>query len=792
MLVKTPRSVAAGVVGLLAMTGALLAPAPAMAAAPIDDPIRFDSGHIDAFALSLNDDGSVRLALKEDVTGSHVERTPESVELFVKSQAVVDGVPAQYLPAGLEGASYQLPLTQDPNLLWPGWDSQSIASAYGSNATIEIDVSDVSGPGDVYLWSQGPFGDPRQILTDSWKLPAKITQTAPAHVHSNWAFTEPGTYRLTVQAEVTSGDGTRTSTTNSADYTFVVAPAPTALTIDGAASTVEPGAQITLTAGQTPADATFSEFAWQTRANADASWQQVADATDSELTVTAVDGAQYKATVSGGQDVAAGGPFAVESAPVTIRASSAPVEPTVGIAPLAHHYHSGSPINLAATTEPELADATYRWTVQRTDQEAPTPLPETGTTARLTAEQALTDASVRVALLDGDANVLAESDPVTIDVDDHGAAPLQKVSIGGIADHYHTGGTVALTASVDPASVLTRFEWYVQAHGETEPQLVPGANGPSYEFEATEELAGAAVFARLTYDDARPYAESAPVIVRLDDHGHEVPDTDLTISTDRAADDYWVGQTARLTAEQSAPTGLTEHRWLVKQPGSDEFTTVSGSSAAEYSFKPTLANSGIQVKAQLLHDGEVHAESAPVTITTQQRPVVTELIVEADQAAYVAGDTAHLTSRQNPETGTHHYHWYVKRAGASDFVWVDQSRDADLAYPVTLEDDGAQLVIRLFDETHAVIAESAPHTLAVTAGETAPGTPDPVETEQPGAAPAGPSGPAAPAGNGAAPAEASLASTGAEIGGVVVGGALLLLLGAASVIAARRRRTAEQ
>ncbi|WP_308799346.1 choice-of-anchor M domain-containing protein [Agromyces silvae] len=781
MHVKTRPRVAAGLVGLLAVTGALLAPASALAAEPVDDPIRFDSGHIDAFALSLNDDGSVRLALKEDVTGSHVERTPESVELFVKSQAIVDGVPAQYLPAGLEGASYQLPLTQNPELLWPGWDSQPIASVYGANAKIEIDVTDVTGPGEVFLWSQGPFGDPRQILSGAWKLPATIQQSAPAHVHSNWAFTEPGTYRFTAQATVTSGDGTRESTTNSADYTFVVAPAPTALTIDGAESAVEPGSLLTLTAGQTPAAATFSDFAWFSRAGSDGEWQQVTDASGSELTVTAVDGAQYKATVSGGQRVAAGGPFTIESEPVTIDAAAAPVNPTIGISPLAHHYHSGSPINLTAIVEPALDDATYRWTVQRTDQQTPGVLPETGPTARLTAEQALSDAVVRVALLGTDGTVLAESEPATVDVDDHGAAPLQQVSIGGLAHHYHSGDTVELTASVDPASVLTRFEWYVQPQGETVPQLVAGQHDADYAFEATADLAGAAVIAKLTYDDGRPYAESAPVLVHLDDHGHEIPETGLTIGTDRAADDYWVGQTARLTAEQSTPTGLTEHRWLVKAAGADAFAPVAAQSAAQYSFKPTLANSGIQVKVQLLHDGEVHAESEAVTITAQQRPVVTELLVESDRAAYVPGDTAQLTSRQSPETGIDHYHWYVKRAGAADFVWVDQSREADLAFPVTLEDDGAQLVLRLFDDTHAVIAESAPYTLTVAAGATQP---DPVEP---------PVDPAAPVGGEPSPADPALtstglASTGADLGGAVLGGALLLLLGAASVAVARRRR----
>lgn len=714
-------------VGVLALAGGLALPTAAFAAeAPDvkDDPIHLDTGHIDAFNLVLNEDDTARLVLKEDVTGSHVLRTPESVTLAVKSQAFSTNLPSAGVPEGAPTELYHLPLTQDHELIWPGWDSQSVGSVYGSQAKVDIDVTAVDGPGEVFLWTTGQWGGVAPLLTEGWTFPGTIHQDFLAHVHANWGFTQPGTYTLTAHADVTSADGTQTSTSNEATYTFVVAPVPTALSVSGAEDEVAPGSEVTLTAASSPAEATFSTYAWQTRASAEAEWTTVDGAATSTLTVDAVAGAQYRATVSGGKDYASGSaqPIVVESDPVTISTTGGdPVEQAISIAPLADHYHSGSPIDLQIVADPAVEDGAYRWYLQRTDQDQPVLIDgATGDSHRIpAAEQALDGAEV-IAELVQDGTALATSEAVTIEVDDHGAAPLQKVSVGGIADHYHTGDTATLTASVTPASVLSRFEWYVQKAGETIPVLVEGENDATYSFSVTEDLAGAAVIATLTYDNGDSYVESAPVIVKLDDHGHEVPDTDLTISTNRDADDYWVGQTATLTAEQSTPTGLTEHQWLVKLPGADGFAAVDGQTAAEYTFKPTLANSGVQVKVQLLHDGEMHAESAPITITTQQREPVTTLTVTADKESYAAGETAQLTSTQNPQTDQSHYHWYVKRTGASDFVWVDQSRDKDLAYPVTAEDDGAQLVLRLFDDTHAMIAESEPHTLAVATGGTHP------------------------------------------------------------------------
>lgn len=381
---------------------------------------------------------------------------------------------------------------------------------------------------------------------------------------------------------------------------------------------------------------------------------------------------------------------------------------------LAGHYHQGSTIRLRLASDPAVADSdSFRWSWKRPDQADFVPLDVTGDTYEVRAQQALDGTQVRAELLDAAGDVVATAEPVTIHVDDHGAPPMEKAGISGIQQQYRLGDDIALSATVAPASVLTRWEWLVQKDGESAPSVIADENGPELTLPASDQLDGAAVFARLTFEDGTRYVEAAPVLITIEGHDASVPATEVAIESDRDPEDYWSGQTATLTATQSVATGLTEYRWLVKAPDAADFTVVAGKESDTYTFKPNPSNSGTQVKVQLIHDGGVHAESPAVTFRAGIKDPVTEISVTGDKAEYTAGDIAHFVSAQQPQTDHEHYHWYIKRPGASEYVWVDQSRSSDLRLPVTAEDDGSQLIIRLFDADHATIAESAPVTIQV-------------------------------------------------------------------------------
>ncbi|PLA27096.1 TIGR03773 family transporter-associated surface protein [Corynebacterium coyleae] len=177
------------------------------------DPARFDRGHIDVFNVTA-DGGSLTLDLQEDVTGSHVRRAPEDVDLVVGEAAYTDET-ANVSEIGEPG--YLLPQTQRADLLWPGWDTQGVRE--GGFGRVDIEFREVSGPGSVYLFQTGSFGSFQPVLdSDQPQLSSgsRIVQDDPSHVHANWLFTQPGVYTMKV---VATADGAES---NEAVYTWHV------------------------------------------------------------------------------------------------------------------------------------------------------------------------------------------------------------------------------------------------------------------------------------------------------------------------------------------------------------------------------------------------------------------------------------------------------------------------------------------------------------------------------------------------------------------------------------------
>ena len=189
------------------------------AAAPAADHLVLEKGHVDAFNVTASN-GALKLNLKEDVTGSHVQRDPSKVELHVKDAA------KQTIPDGWPGAgqSYFLPQTQDHNLLWPGWDTLGTQGG-GVDKHIDLEFTAVSGPGKVYLFGTNGFGGMEPLLkggATELKAGAVREQTFPAHTHANWAFTKPGLYKITVKARGIASKSGATVESEEQTYYFTV------------------------------------------------------------------------------------------------------------------------------------------------------------------------------------------------------------------------------------------------------------------------------------------------------------------------------------------------------------------------------------------------------------------------------------------------------------------------------------------------------------------------------------------------------------------------------------------
>ena len=208
-----------------------------------------DHGHVDMFDLTSDEKSDLSLKFKEDVAAPGTLREPESVLLKVKASSW------RSIPMGLPGApaGYLLPQTQDPELLWPGWDVLGVRTGGYKAATFDVSYT---GPanGVIQVFKTPSFGGPESVLADGGyemrPTGSTITQPYPAHTHVNWVFSAAGRYTLTVTAHATRADGS-TATLPARTYTIDVAdvpcpdatptPTPTPDPVPSAAPTPDPG-----------------------------------------------------------------------------------------------------------------------------------------------------------------------------------------------------------------------------------------------------------------------------------------------------------------------------------------------------------------------------------------------------------------------------------------------------------------------------------------------------------------------------------------------------------------------
>ena len=248
------RVLAALMSGAVIAAGVVLAPSVAAAA----EKVVLSKGHTDAVDVHYAD-GRLTLKVNDDTVSPSVIRDPADVIFHVLPEAAMpipDDPRFAFLgPAGSK--IWLLPLTQNQNLLWPGWNTTTLGSGLFTGDRVRLSLVDVAGPGAVSVFTQDTFGSPLIKFRSDDGLPDAIDVPIRTHAHANWAFSAEGAYTLTVQADATRTDGSTVSTGPVA-YSFVVGerngsgPGTTALSISGMADEYQPGDTVTLHAVQTP------------------------------------------------------------------------------------------------------------------------------------------------------------------------------------------------------------------------------------------------------------------------------------------------------------------------------------------------------------------------------------------------------------------------------------------------------------------------------------------------------------------------------------------------------------
>ncbi|MEV6417323.1 TIGR03773 family transporter-associated surface protein [Kribbella sp. NPDC051718] len=117
------------------------------------------------------------------------------------------------------------PESQDPDLIWPGWDTETIPPGALAGDAVDLTLLSASGPGNVEVFfNYNDFtGTAERLFSAADPTLRTLHQPVGRHVHANWSFTALGTYHLTFQATATTTTGSPLASTPTT-YTFVVGP----------------------------------------------------------------------------------------------------------------------------------------------------------------------------------------------------------------------------------------------------------------------------------------------------------------------------------------------------------------------------------------------------------------------------------------------------------------------------------------------------------------------------------------------------------------------------------------
>lgn len=124
--------------------------------------------------------------------------------------------------------AHVIPLVENIGLdvLWLGLRVRGEGAQRGATRTSDVRLSatKLDGPGNLVVYLTESLGQPKVYFNSADGLGAATDSTSlppAAHTHVNWAFTKPGTYRLTLNAALDKGDGNPTPLGEST-FTFAV------------------------------------------------------------------------------------------------------------------------------------------------------------------------------------------------------------------------------------------------------------------------------------------------------------------------------------------------------------------------------------------------------------------------------------------------------------------------------------------------------------------------------------------------------------------------------------------
>lgn len=190
---------------------------PAPASPLLNDPVEIARGHLDVRLTQQNAAAGITygLAVKDDsltAARTSVLRTLSSTTLavapnarFVRPSSLSD--PSYDVLGPVGSATYVLPETQNSDIVWPGLSTEGIDyAALPDGADLTLHLAEAPEGARAAFFQGGAFGSAAKVHFDSTKADGVVHTTEATHMHGNWVFSAPGTYRIEVGAR--SGERT--------------------------------------------------------------------------------------------------------------------------------------------------------------------------------------------------------------------------------------------------------------------------------------------------------------------------------------------------------------------------------------------------------------------------------------------------------------------------------------------------------------------------------------------------------------------------------------------------------
>ena len=178
-------------------------------------------GHFDFGPIIEN--GELVPRVKDDRTQPPAWVDPSS-RIFAIGAAAEQQVPdaEAYSFLGSPGDTiWMIPQTQIADVPWLGWNTQHESTRAEVSGPVTFTLDSVEGPGQLAVYLNDSFGGVGERKFGNVPgFPSSFSVPLNVHAHGNWAFTEPGTYRVTITQSATLNSGAAVSGT--ATLTFAV------------------------------------------------------------------------------------------------------------------------------------------------------------------------------------------------------------------------------------------------------------------------------------------------------------------------------------------------------------------------------------------------------------------------------------------------------------------------------------------------------------------------------------------------------------------------------------------